>query len=82
MTRADENKAYFSGKTLADKCLFIKNLGWLLSQTREGVKGCRLIHNSTDDELVEITYNHGEKELVNISLDSYVAIIKDVTKRL
>ena len=77
MTRADENKTY-----LADKCLFIKNLGWLLSQTREGVKGCRLIHNATDDELVEITYNHGGKRLVNISLDSYVAIIKDVTKHL
>lgn len=82
MKRADENGSYFSGNGFEDKEIFIKNLGWLLSQTREGVKECKLVHKSDFDEYVWIRFNDGQNKYVNISCDSYIAIIRDVTKNI
>ena len=63
----------------ADKAIFVRNLGWLLSQTREGVRGCRLEQNGTT---AVITYKNGYERKVNINGDSYMAIIKDVAKNV
>ena len=82
MKRADENGSYFSGDGFEDKNIFIKNLGWLLSQTREGIKECVLIHKGPYDEYVMIKFNDGAVKYVNISADSYLAIIRDVTKNI
>lgn len=66
-----------------DKALFVHNLGWLLGQTREGITGCRLITSEdSDDEAVEVTYKTGYQMIVNITMDSYVAIIRDVCKNI
>lgn len=62
----------------ADKAIFVRNLGWLLSQTREGVRGCRLEQNGT----AVIMYKNGYERKVNINGDSYMAIIKDVAKNV
>lgn len=35
MNKANETLAFYRGIQLNDKSLFIDNLGWLLSQTRE-----------------------------------------------
>lgn len=63
---------------LEDRKLFVHNLGILLSQTREGIASAEL----DDDEIVTVTYTHGHTERVNINMDSYMAIIRDVTRRL
>lgn len=57
---------------------FVYNLGWLLSQTREGIKGAYL----DDQEYVHVVYNDDYEMLVNVNMDSYAAIIKDVAKYL
>lgn len=82
MKRADENGSYFSGDRFEDKNIFIKNLGWLLSQTREGIKECVLVHKGPYDEYVLIRFNDGSIKYVNISCDSYLGIIKDVTEHI
>ena len=85
LKRASETEAMFMPDILAreDKARFVENLGKLLSQTREGVTGCRLITSEdSDDEVVEVTYKGGYQMLVIISLDSYVAIIRDVCKNI
>lgn len=64
---------------LEDQELFIKNLGWLLSQTREGVHKCEM---SKDGNTVTIIYNSGATKEVNIRHDSYMAIIRDVAKEI
>lgn len=62
----------------SDRCLFVENLGKLLAQTRENVKGCRLL----EGEIVVVTFKNGYTRQVNVNCDSYAAIIKDVTRRL
>ena len=76
--KSSEVKANYSSPTdsLNDRKNFVNNLGELLSQTREGVVSCQL----NDNEEVIILYNNGVTRLVNVNLDSYMAIIKDVTK--
>lgn len=78
--RADEEARMFDSDEAneADKAIFVRNLGWLLSQTRVGVRGCRLEQNKT----VVITYRNGFEMEVDISGDSYMAIIKDVAKNV
>ena len=62
----------------ADRKLFVRNLGELLSQTRMGVILARL----DDDEIVTVTFEDGSTLKVNVEASSYTAIILDVTKRL
>lgn len=62
----------------ADRKLFVKNLGWLLSQTRDGVQYCDL----DDNEIVTIHYRGGGVHTVNVNMDSYVAIVRDVAMRV
>ena len=64
-----------------DRRLFVRNLGWLLSQTRCGVVSCEL-YGDQDREYVIARYDHGGKREIDVTADSYLAIIKDVTKRV
>lgn len=83
MKLANESMAafYLDDEMLEDRELFVENLGILLSQTREGVEGCRLIsRNGGLDESVIVTFKGGVQKRVNVSLDSYWAIIMDVCR--
>ena len=62
----------------ADRQLLVENLGWLLSQTREGIVRAYL----DDYEMVHVVYKNGYEELINVNADSYLALIRDVTKNL
>ena len=64
-----------------DRRLFVRNLGWLLSQTRCGVVSCEL-YGDQDREYVIARYDHGGKREIDVTADSYLAIIGDVTKRM
>ena len=64
-----------------DRRLFVRNLGWLLSQTRCGVVSCEL-YGDQDREYGIALYDHGGKREIDVTADSYLAIIKDVTKRV
>lgn len=64
-----------------DRRLFVRNLGWLLSQTRCGVVSCEL-YGDQDREYVIARYDHGGKREIDITADSYLAIIRDVAKRV
>lgn len=61
------------------KAEFVKNLGWLLSQTRAGVSRCEYIPNR---ELVRVYFDNGFSIKVNVEADSWTAIITDVLKKL
>ena len=78
--RADETQAMFvsDDKALADRKQFVHNLGELLSQTRERIVGAEL----DDDEIVTVTYTNGHTVAINVNMDSYLAIVRDVTKNL
>ena len=80
MIMANEAKAAYMHRDAAlnDRKLFVHNLGVLLSQTREGISGAYL----DDDELAHIVYSGGHEEIRNVRMDSYLAIIRDVTKGL
>lgn len=62
----------------SDRKLFFHNLGELLAQTREGIIGAELSNN----ELVTVTYSNGYTRRINVDMDIYIAIIRDVTKHL
>ncbi|NMA16877.1 MAG: hypothetical protein GX935_06490 [Erysipelotrichia bacterium] len=70
-------KAYENNNTVEDKKLFVKNLGWLLSQTRNKVVDCEYV---PEQELVIVTFVNGYEKAVNVECNSYSAIIRDVTK--
>ena len=76
--RASETAAMFmpTEKALEDGKLFVHNLGELLAQTREQVISCEL----DDNEIVTITFIGGGTRRVNVNMDSYTAIIRDVAK--
>ena len=61
-----------------DKETFVRNLGWLLSQTREQVERCYL----DEEEQVHIVFRGGSERKVNVKHDSYAAIIRDVSNAL
>lgn len=61
-----------------DRCLFVHNLGELLAQTREEIKGAYL----DEYECVVVEYINGFTRSINVEMDSYMAIIRDVTKHL
>lgn len=82
---ASESKAAYMSPADAheDRKIFVENLGTLLSQTREGIIGCRL----DDDEFVRIDFRTSDPLVlhtvrVNVHMDSYLAIIKDVIKHI
>ena len=60
-----------------DRCLFVRNLGWLLSQTRNNIISCEL----DMDNIVTVTYQGGNTKKINVRMDSYMAIIRDVAKQ-
>lgn len=89
MTEANESKRSMMSETErdADKRIFLKNLAWLLKQTREEVVNIVLITNAERGEeyaRVECVSHRGEEYYldVNIHCDSYTAIIYDIAKRL
>ena len=86
MALADENNpATFTSPDLHDydKALFVQNLGALLAQTREGVAGCSYSHNrEAEKETVTIHYTNGHKRDVNVSMDSYLVLVRDVAKHV
>lgn len=77
---ANEARAAYKDRkdALLDRQLFVLNLGVLLSQTREGIERAYL----DNEEQVHVVYKGGHEELVNVDCDSYMAIIRDVTRRL
>lgn len=78
---ANEDKAmYASPEVIAvDKAVFITNLAGLLQQTREGIVDLAL---SKDGETVTVIFEGGGSRQVNIACDSYLAIVRDVTKAI
>lgn len=80
MEIANETKMMFANEeeNQYDKEIFVRNLGWLLSQTREQVERCYL----DKDEQVHVVFRGGSERTVNVKHDSYAAIIRDVTKAL
>lgn len=57
---------------------FVQNLGCLLAQTREQIISADL----DESDVVTITYSSGHTRRINVAMDSYLAIIKDVVKHL
>lgn len=82
MTRANEIRAGIMNEegAIRDREQFVKNLGWLLSQTRDGVMRCELIDAEKPTEHVVVTYRNGYKKKIGTYMDSYAAIIRDVAK--
>lgn len=76
--RADEGAMMFASdeENFRDKKVFVRNLGWLLSQTRDGVTGCEL----NDNDIVTIFYRGGGTHSVNVAHDSYGSTIRDVAR--
>lgn len=64
-----------------DRCTFVENLGMLLAQTDDDVKSCELIRGDNDEEYVLISYIGGGTRKVNVRMDSYAGIIRDVAAR-
>lgn len=63
-----------------DKSLFVSNLLTLLHQTREG---SRIVNMYLDKEdMINILFKGGHTKQVNVHMDSYLAITKDVLKVL
>ena len=81
--RANESMAMFMDEqdAIRDREQFVRNLGWLLSQTRDGVVGCELIDAEKPSEHVLVTYRGGGTRKIGTYMDSYAAIIRDVARR-
>lgn len=77
---ANESKAMLADdvESFDDRKQFVRNLGFLLSQTREGVVSAEL----RDDDIVVIRFEDGGLQSVNVKCDSYMAIIRDVAKAI
>lgn len=80
--RSNESMAMFMDEqdAIHDREQFVENLGWLLSQTRDGVVSCELIDAEKPTEHVVVTYRNGYKKKICTHMDSYAAIIRDVAK--
>lgn len=72
----------------ARKDLFIKKLGQLLSMTREGIteaeyeKSYDFENKKEYAEFVVVRFNDGSEKRVNVTLDSNLAVIKDVMRAI
>lgn len=82
MKRANETMTMFmtEQKAVEDRKLFVRNLGWLLSQTRDQLVSCELVNAGRDNEHVVVTYKGGMTRKICTHLDSYAAIVRDVAK--
>lgn len=82
MERANETAAMFmtDQKAIEDRELFVRNLGWLLSQTRDQLVSCELVNAEQGDEHVVVTYKGGGTRKINTHMDSYAAIVRDVAR--
>lgn len=82
LNKANESTAAFMTDKAAfvDRQQFVQNLGWLLSQTRDGVLSCNLVSPSESEEYVIVTYRGGAEKKINVHMDSYAAIVRDVAK--
>ena len=80
LRRANETAAMFvpRAEALADRKLFVQQLGVLLSQTREGVESATL----DDKDIVTVRYKNGHEIYVNVDMDSYADIERDVMKHV
>lgn len=81
--RANESMAMFMDEqdAIRDREQFVRNLGWLLSQTRDGVVSCELIDAEKPSEHVLVTYRNGYTKKIGTYVDSYAAIVRDVARR-
>ena len=81
--RANETMAMFMDEqdAIRDRKKFVRNLGWLLSQTRDGVVSCELVDAEKPTEHVVVTYRNGYTKKIGTYVDSYAAIIRDVASR-
>lgn len=81
--RANETKAMFMDEqdAIRDREQFVRNLGELLSQTRDGVVSCELIDAEQPGEHVLVTYRGGGTRKIGTYMDSYAAIVRDVARR-
>lgn len=81
--RADEYRSYDYDLVTEHKKRFIHNLGWLLAQTRLDIDSCDYhLETETGEEFVYIWFDTGEYLRVNITADSFVAIVRDVCRKL
>lgn len=80
LDRANETAAAFMTEedAIRHREQFVRNLGWLLSQTRDGVIGCDLIDAEQPGEHVLVTYRNGYTKKIGTHMDSYAAIVRDV----
>jgi len=80
--RANETMAAFMSDedAIRDREQFVRNLGELLSQTRDRVVSCELIDAEKPNEHVLVTYKGGYTRRICTHMDSYAAIIRDVAK--
>ena len=83
LNRANETAAAYMTDTYAirDREQFVRNLGNLLSQTRDGVVSCDLIDAEKPSEHVLVTYRGGYTRMIGTYMDSYAAIVRDVARR-
>ena len=83
MERANETVAAFMHKqdAIFDREQFVRNLGELLSQTRDGVVSCELVDTEKPTEHVVVTYKGGGTRKIGTYMDSYAAIVRDVASR-
>lgn len=83
MERANETLAgtMTEEDAIRDREQFVRNLGWLLSQTRDGVVSCELIDAEKPTEHVVVTYRNGYTKKIGTYVDSYAAIVRDVARR-
>lgn len=76
------NEKVMAGKpaaqALADRKLFVRNLGWLLSQTRQRIESCAL----SDDGIIIVKYPNGRIWRFEIGDDSYLDIIRYIVNRI
>ena len=81
--RANETMAAFMDEqdVIFDREQFVRNLGDLLSQTRDGVVSCELINAEQPGEHVLVTYKGGGTRKIGTYMDSYAAIVRDVARR-
>ena len=80
MKLADENGVMFADdeESLVDRKLFVRNFGTMLSQTREQIVSAEL----NDNEIVTVRFSNGYEKFVNVNMDSYTAIMRDVLKNI
>jgi len=63
------------------KALFVKNLGRLLAQTKADVEECEY-REQGGEEFVVVRFQSGPPINVNVTADSFIAIIRDVCRQL